>query len=79
MVSALSATEGEIEANRFEYEQIVKDAYASDTPYPSVEGVFKQQGAYRKYNLVQVRYSPFSYEAKTITHILLLFLPRLKT
>lgn len=65
MVSPMSATEEEIEKTRAEYEQIRKEAYASDLPYPNQVGMFKNQGAYRKYNLVQVRYSPFYYEAKS--------------
>ena len=65
VVRPLSATEEEIELIGLKYEDIVQEAYASDTPYPIREGVFKQQGAYRKYNLVEVRYSPFYYKAKS--------------
>ncbi|MCK5231365.1 MAG: hypothetical protein KAR13_13920, partial [Desulfobulbaceae bacterium] len=65
MVAPLSATEGDIEEIRVEYERIRKQAYASDVAYPSQEGMFKNQGAYRKYNLVPVRYSPFYYQAKS--------------
>jgi hypothetical protein len=65
MVSALSATEEEVEVNKFEYEAVVQAAFESDMPYPSQAGVLTQQGAYRKYNLVLVRYSPFYYQANS--------------
>lgn len=65
MVSALSATDREIEQTKAEYERIVQEAYASDAPYPTREGEFRQKGAYRKYNLAMVRFSPFYYEAKS--------------
>ena len=65
MVAPMSATEGEIEEIRVEYERIRKQAYASDAAYPSQAGMLKNQGAYRKYNLVQVRFSPFYYQAKS--------------
>jgi hypothetical protein len=65
VVNALSASEEEIELNRLEYEAVVKKAFESDAPYPNQAGGLKNQGAYRKYNLVQVRYSPFYYQAKS--------------
>jgi len=65
MVSALDATESELEEIRATYDQTVEEAYASDEDYPITEGEFKNQGGYRKYNLVQVRFSPFQYRAKS--------------
>lgn len=65
MVSPLSATAEEIEKARVEYNEIVRRAYSSDQPYPAETGRFITQGAYRKYNLAQVRYSPFYYRAKS--------------
>ena len=65
MVSPLSATAEEIEKARVEYNEIVRRAYSSDQPYPAQVGRFVKQGAYRKYNLAQVRYSPFYYRAKS--------------
>jgi hypothetical protein len=65
MVSPLDATEAEVDANRAVYQNIVETAYASDTAYPDREGVAITQGAYRKYNLVQVRFSPFQYKARS--------------
>jgi hypothetical protein len=65
MVSPLSATEEELKKARAEYDETVKAAYASDQPYPAETGMFITQGAYRRYNLAQVRYSPFYYRAKS--------------
>ncbi|MCK4722359.1 MAG: hypothetical protein KAT75_03590, partial [Dehalococcoidia bacterium] len=65
MVSPLSAPLEEIEEARGEYEKIVEEAYSSDQPYPAAVGEFVGQGMYRKYNLAQVRYSPFYYTAKS--------------
>ncbi len=65
MVSPLSATEEELKKARAEYDATVEAAYASDQPYPAETGRFITQGAYRKYNLAQVRYSPFYYRAKS--------------
>jgi hypothetical protein len=59
MVSPLSAPSEEIEKARAEYEKVVEEAYSSDQPYPAAVGEFVGQGMYRKYNLAQVRYSPF--------------------
>lgn len=65
MESPLDATEEEINKIKAEYDKIVTQAYASDAVYPTREGKFITQGAYRKYNLVQVRFSPFQYKAKS--------------
>ncbi|MCK4518236.1 hypothetical protein KAT92_05630, partial [Candidatus Babeliales bacterium] len=65
MVSPLEATQEELSEIKAEYDKIVNQAYASDAEYPGTEGEFINQGAYRKYNLVQVRYSPFYYQAKS--------------
>jgi hypothetical protein len=61
MVSLLSAGENQLEEDRSAYAEVLQSAYASKEPYPDVPGIFKQQGAYRKYILALVRYSPFSY------------------
>lgn len=65
MVSALDATESELEKVSAAYDKTVAEAYTSDEAYPATEGEFKNQGGYRKYNLVQVRFSPFQYRAKS--------------
>ncbi len=50
-------------------EQLFKDnysaSYESDEAYPESTGEFVGQGGFRKYNLVDVRFTPFSYTPKT--------------
>ncbi|MCD4736111.1 MAG: hypothetical protein K8R53_08720, partial [Bacteroidales bacterium] len=65
MESPLNATEEDIRENKVIYDEIIAKAYSSDAVYPETEGKFITQGAYRKYNLVQVRFSPFQYKAKS--------------
>ena len=65
MVIPLNAYAAEIESKQVEYEKKVSEAYASDLPYPAQPGVFISQGGYRKYNLAQIRFSPFYYEAQS--------------
>lgn len=65
MVGASNATREEDDSIRTEYDHMVALAYASDALYPNTEGKFIIQGAYRKYNLVQVRFTPFQYKARS--------------
>ncbi len=65
MVSPLDASEAELARIRAEYDSTVAAAYASDDAYPATEGEFVNQGGYRKYNLIQVRFSPFQYQAQS--------------
>jgi hypothetical protein len=53
-----------------EYEENLRSVYGSDDPYPSVIGEVVRRAAYRKYNLVDVRITPFSYrpESGKLTH-----------
>jgi hypothetical protein len=39
--------------------------YQSDTPYPGQAGAFVRTAAYRKYNLVDVRITPFQYRPRS--------------
>jgi hypothetical protein len=64
MVSALSDDANEVAFHRLDYAETIKKAYASETPYPTAAGAFDQQGAYRKYDLAMVRYTPFAYTPK---------------
>ena len=64
MVIPLSANKNEIEKISAAYTIALKNAYSSDSPYPAETASFIGQGGYRKYNLAQVRYSPFSYNAR---------------
>jgi len=43
------------------YEENYKSTYGSDEPYPSSTVEFVQASGYRKYNLVDVRFTPFTY------------------
>ncbi len=61
-VRSLSADQDQVELSRKKHAETILQAYASDQPYPEVAGRFEQQGAYRKYDLALVRYSPFSYQ-----------------
>jgi len=65
MVLSTSNSEKRIAEIKTEYEKTRKAAYAGDSEYPVQIGHFVSQGAYRKYNLAQVRYSPFSYKPKS--------------
>jgi len=65
VVIMLSADEEKEASTRRHYEEILREAYASEQPYPAVSGVFEQQGGYRKYDLALVRYSPFAYKPKS--------------
>ncbi|MDL1955691.1 MAG: C25 family cysteine peptidase [Candidatus Desulfofervidus auxilii] len=75
MVSPLSATIEQLEKIKADYEKKIEKVYSSDILYPAQTGYFVSQGGYRKYNLVQVRYSPFSYRPKSGK---LYFCPKLK-
>ena len=65
MVSPLNASKEEIALIRDDYLKTIEKAYVSPDPYPAVEGRFITQGGYRKYNFVQVRFSPFQYIAES--------------
>jgi hypothetical protein len=47
------------------YEMNYQATYPYDIPYPKEKGKFIVQGAYRKYNIVDVRFSPFFYLPKS--------------
>lgn len=65
MVSSSDVSNEDIEQIRTEYNCIVEQAYSTDAAYPDTAGDFISQGGYRKYNLVQVRFSPFQFLAKS--------------
>ncbi|MBN2457310.1 MAG: hypothetical protein JXB29_12375 [Sedimentisphaerales bacterium] len=65
MVLSTSYSQEKIAKIKSEYEKIRKSAFASNSEYPVKAGHFVAQGAYRKHNLCQVRYSPFSYKPKS--------------
>ena len=43
------------------YDDNYEAAYGCDTPYPAKVAEFVRRAGYRKYNLVDVRVTPFSY------------------
>jgi hypothetical protein len=47
------------------YNANYKAVYGSDTPYPGKVGEFVRRAGYRKYNLADVRITPFSYKPKS--------------
>lgn len=63
MESPLNATEAEVAQNRADYDKVVAEAYASMKFYPDTAGNYIGRGGYRKYSLVQVRFTPFQYQA----------------
>jgi hypothetical protein len=67
MESPLDATEADIKHRKAEYDKIVASAYASDSFYPADPGGFIGRGGYREYSLVQVRFTPFQYQASSKT------------
>jgi hypothetical protein len=50
------------ERDRKRFEANYKEIYESDEPFPSGPGEFVRRAGYRKYNLVDVRITPFSYK-----------------
>jgi len=65
MVNAVSAPPEKVKMDLVEYEQIVSEAYSTDSKYPTETGGSARQGGYRRYNLAQVRFSPFQYQAQS--------------
>jgi hypothetical protein len=53
------------ERERQMYEENYNSVYGSDEPYPSSVGEFVRTAGFRKYNLVDVRITPFSYRAQS--------------
>ena len=49
------------ESNRQQYEENRESTYGSDEPYPSQVVEFVRTAGYRRYNLVDVRVTPFGY------------------
>ncbi|MCK4347944.1 MAG: hypothetical protein KAW47_04940, partial [Thermoplasmatales archaeon] len=49
------------EQQRKTYEENYNEVYGSDEPYPQYVGEFVRTAGYRKYNLVDVRITPFTY------------------
>jgi len=49
------------EQDKIEYEENYETAYSSDDPYPQHIVEFVRTAGYRKYNLVDVRVTPFTY------------------
>jgi hypothetical protein len=49
------------ERDKQTYEQNLKSVYSSDDPYPESVGEMVRTAGYRKYNLVDVQVTPFSY------------------
>jgi hypothetical protein len=49
------------EMDRQRYEENFKSVYGSDEPYPAAVGEFIRTAGFRKYNLVDVRVTPFTY------------------
>ena len=47
------------------YERNYQATYSSDAPYPENRGKFITQGGYRKYNIVDVRFTPFEYRPQS--------------
>jgi len=75
MVSAMSATDKQLEAVEAVYNATIETAYANTEVYPTETGQFLSTGGYRKYNLIHIRFSPMSYIASTKK---LTFCPQLK-
>jgi len=65
MVNAVNAPPEKIKMDLVEYQQIVNQAYSTNAQYPAETGSFAQKGGYRKYDLVQVRFSPFQYQPQS--------------
>jgi hypothetical protein len=53
------------ERDRLVYEENYKSIYGSDQPYPASVGELMRRAGYRKYNLVDVRVTPFSYRPQS--------------
>jgi hypothetical protein len=53
------------ERDRRMYEENFNSVYGSDEPYPSSVVEFVRTAGYRKYNLVDVRVTPFAYRAQS--------------
>jgi hypothetical protein len=53
------------ERDRRMYEDNYNSVYRSDEPYPSSVAEFVRRAGYRKYNLVDVRVTPFTYRAQS--------------
>lgn len=47
------------------YERNYQATYSSDAPYPEERGALISQGGYRKYNIVNVRFTPFDYRPQS--------------
>ena len=65
MVNAVNAPPEKVKMDLVEYQQIVNQAYSTDAKYPAETGGSARQGGYRKYNLVQVRFTPFQYQPQS--------------
>jgi hypothetical protein len=63
MIAPMTATSQQLEQLKVEYAQKVAAADASDAVYPSQVAEQVGTGAYRKYNLVHIRFTPFAYRA----------------
>ena len=75
MVSVMSATDQQLKSVEAAYKATVETAYANVEAYPAETGEFLSTGAYRKYNLIHIRFSPMSYVASSKK---LTFCPQLK-
>ena len=47
------------------YDSNYSSVYGSDAPYPSANGEFVRKAGFRKYNLVDVRFTPFTYHPES--------------